>query len=160
MTTSIPESAHSGRNWDHRYCWLRDAFFVVRAQQQHLRSGHHGGLPALVEQRGGRRRRRPHPAAVWHWAGERPARAFCAPAGGLPGWACAWANQAAEHFQHDVYGNIALARPRPSTTTACLHRAGLAELRGTGGRQRRVYGQPDAGMWSCARAPGVHPVGP
>ena len=31
MTTSIPESAHSGRNWDYRYCWLRDAFFVVRA---------------------------------------------------------------------------------------------------------------------------------
>ena len=31
MTTSIPEAAHSGRNWDYRYCWLRDAFFVVRA---------------------------------------------------------------------------------------------------------------------------------
>jgi GH15 family glucan-1,4-alpha-glucosidase len=31
MTTSIPEAADSGRNWDYRYCWLRDAFFVVRA---------------------------------------------------------------------------------------------------------------------------------
>ncbi len=31
LTTSIPEAAHSGRNWDYRYCWLRDAFFVVRA---------------------------------------------------------------------------------------------------------------------------------
>ncbi|MHB1589484.1 MAG: glycoside hydrolase family 15 protein, partial [Metallibacterium scheffleri] len=30
-TTSIPESADSGRNWDYRYCWLRDAAFVVRA---------------------------------------------------------------------------------------------------------------------------------
>jgi GH15 family glucan-1,4-alpha-glucosidase len=31
MTTSVPEAANSGRNWDYRYCWLRDAYFVVNA---------------------------------------------------------------------------------------------------------------------------------
>lgn len=31
VTTSIPEAPHSGRNWDYRYCWLRDAYFVVSA---------------------------------------------------------------------------------------------------------------------------------
>ncbi|MBO9516392.1 MAG: glycoside hydrolase family 15 protein, partial [Variovorax sp.] len=31
MTTSIPEHADSGRNWDYRYCWLRDAYYVVQA---------------------------------------------------------------------------------------------------------------------------------
>lgn len=30
-TTSIPEADGSTRNWDYRYCWLRDAFFVVHA---------------------------------------------------------------------------------------------------------------------------------
>ena len=31
VTTSIPEAPGSGRNWDYRYCWLRDAYFVVNA---------------------------------------------------------------------------------------------------------------------------------
>jgi GH15 family glucan-1,4-alpha-glucosidase len=30
-TTSIPEAPRSGRTWDYRYCWLRDAYFVVKA---------------------------------------------------------------------------------------------------------------------------------
>ena len=30
-TTSIPEAPNSGRNWDYRFCWLRDAYFVVQA---------------------------------------------------------------------------------------------------------------------------------
>ena len=30
-TTSIPEAPDSGRNWDYRFCWLRDSFFVVNA---------------------------------------------------------------------------------------------------------------------------------
>jgi GH15 family glucan-1,4-alpha-glucosidase len=30
-TTSLPESDGHGRNWDYRYCWIRDAFFTLNA---------------------------------------------------------------------------------------------------------------------------------
>jgi GH15 family glucan-1,4-alpha-glucosidase len=31
ITTSIPESANSGRNWDYRFCWIRDSYFTIQA---------------------------------------------------------------------------------------------------------------------------------
>src|SRR5207237_8840126 len=31
VTTAIPDAPGSGRNWDYRYCWLRDAYFVINA---------------------------------------------------------------------------------------------------------------------------------
>ena len=30
-TTSVPEAPSTSRNWDYRYCWLRDAYFVIDA---------------------------------------------------------------------------------------------------------------------------------
>jgi len=40
-TTSIPEAMGTGRTWDYRFCWLRDAAFVVEALRRigHLREG-------------------------------------------------------------------------------------------------------------------------
>ena len=31
ITTSIPEHEGSQRNWDYRYCWIRDAYYTVQA---------------------------------------------------------------------------------------------------------------------------------
>jgi GH15 family glucan-1,4-alpha-glucosidase len=31
LTTSVPEAPNTQRTWDYRYCWLRDAYFVLNA---------------------------------------------------------------------------------------------------------------------------------
>ncbi len=44
-TTSLPEWPGSGRNWDYRFCWLRDTYFTLRAMR---RIGHVDELEAFV----------------------------------------------------------------------------------------------------------------
>lgn len=44
-TTSIPEWPGSGRNWDYRFCWLRDTYFTLRAMR---RIGHTDEMEAYV----------------------------------------------------------------------------------------------------------------
>ncbi|ACM31998.1 glycoside hydrolase family 15 protein [[Acidovorax] ebreus] len=160
MTTSIPESAHSGRNWDYRYCWLRDAFFVVRAlnslsevgtMEDYLRwlgnivaktgSGHIQPLYGI-----GLEHELPE-SVLPHLAGYRgmgPVRV---------------GNQAAEHFQHDVYGNIVLGAAQSFHDRRLLHPAGAAEferLERVGELAVQVYGKPDAGMWELRTRARIH----
>ena len=58
LTTSIPEAPDSGRNWDYRYCWLRDAYFVVHALNRLGATLTMERLHPLHHQRGGLRDRR------------------------------------------------------------------------------------------------------
>ncbi len=44
-TTSLPEYPGSGRNWDYRFCWLRDAYFTLRALR---RLGHFDEMESFV----------------------------------------------------------------------------------------------------------------
>ena len=45
-TTSIPEHPGSGRTWDYRYCWLRDAYFTLNALE---RLGHSEEMERFLE---------------------------------------------------------------------------------------------------------------
>ena len=167
MTTSIPEAPHSQRNWDYRYCWLRDAFFVVRAlnslselgtMEDYLRylsnvlahapqdapDGADGHIQPLYGI--GLESHLPE-TILEHLTGYRgmgPVRV---------------GNQAQQHFQHDVYGNVVLAAAQAFHDQRLLHRAGLAEfarLEAVGERAVQMFDQPDAGMWELRTRARVH----
>ena len=160
MTTSLPEAPDSGRNWDYRYCWLRDSFFVVRAlnslsevatMEEYLRwLGN-----VVVAERGG------HIQPLYGIGLERELPESTLPH--LPGYRgmgpVRVGNQAQEHFQHDVYGNIVLGAAQAFFDHRMLHRPDLAEfarLEKVGAQAVRVYGQPDAGMWELRSRARVH----
>jgi GH15 family glucan-1,4-alpha-glucosidase len=146
-TTSLPERIGGARNWDYRYCWLRDATFTLYALMNAgfvdeaaawrdwlLRAV--GGDPAnaqIMYGIGGQRRI-PEYELDWlpGYAGSKPVRI---------------GNAAAEQFQLDVYGEVMDA----------LHQARLHEI----GPKRQAWSlqqmlleflegawdQPDEGIW-------------
>jgi GH15 family glucan-1,4-alpha-glucosidase len=68
-------------------------------------------------------------------------------------------NQAQEHFQHDVYGNVVLGAAQAFHDHRLLHRAGLAEfkrLEAVGEQAVQTYDKPDAGMWELRTRARVH----
>ncbi|MDM0043218.1 glycoside hydrolase family 15 protein [Variovorax dokdonensis] len=160
MTTSIPEAPGSQRNWDYRYCWLRDAFFVVRAlnslsevgtMEDYLR-----WLTNVVVGSHGE-----HIQPLYGIGLERQLpESFV---DGLPGYRgmgpVRVGNQAQEHFQHDVYGNIVLGAAQAFHDHRLLRpgtRADFIHLEAVGEQAIRVYGTPDAGMWELRTRARVH----
>ncbi|MDO8904461.1 glycoside hydrolase family 15 protein [Hydrogenophaga sp.] len=160
MTTSIPEAPGTQRNWDYRYCWLRDAFFVVRAlnslAEVSTMEDYLGWLTnAVVGANGG------HVQPLFGIGLERELpESLCE---NLPGYRnmgpVRVGNQAQEHFQHDVYGNIVLAAAQAFHDKRLLHPAGLAEferLEAVGAQAVRIFDKPDAGMWELRTRARVH----
>ena len=160
MTTSIPEAPGSQRNWDYRFCWLRDAFFVVRALNSLSEVGTMEDYlrwlaNVVVQSKGGHIQplygiglelELPE-SVIGHLSGYRgmgPVRV---------------GNQAQEHFQHDVYGNVVLGAAQAFHDHRLLHRAGLDEfkrLEEVGAQAVRNYDKPDAGMWELRTRARVH----
>ena len=110
LTTSIPEAAHSTRNWDYRYCWLRDSYFVIqtlnrlgatRTMEAYLHYIDHiiatstaDTLQPLYGITGDPRAEEKIASALSGYRGMGPVR---------------FGNLAAEQVQHDVYGSVILA---------------------------------------------------
>jgi GH15 family glucan-1,4-alpha-glucosidase len=154
-TTSLPEKIGGERNWDYRYCWLRDATLTLLA---FLNAGY------LEEARAWRvwllRAAAGDPSALqimYGVAGER--RLFELTLPWLPGYEGSQpvrvGNAAAGQFQLDVYGEVLDA----------LHQARVNQLemsKEAWSLQRRLLGflehawkEPDEGIWEV-RGPRRH----
>ncbi len=164
ITTSVPEAPNSGRNWDYRYCWLRDAFFVVRAlnslsevgtMEDYLRWLYN----AVRSAQGG-----PNDGHVQPLYGlgleHQLSESILSHVPGYRGMGpVRLGNQAYEHFQHDVYGHIVLGAAQAFHDQR-LFRRGTAEdfaaLEAVGERAWQLHDQPDAGIWELRTRARVH----
>ncbi len=159
LTTSIPEGPKSGRNWDYRFCWLRDAFFVVRALNRigatrtmedfisyilTIAAGRANTLHALygivhtdpLEE---------HTAtALAGYCGDGPVRI---------------GNAAGAQNQHDVYGSIIMAAA-PMFFDRRLPRPGdealFRMLEPLGEQAAKLAMTPDSGIWEYRGRKRVH----
>jgi len=160
LTTSIPEAPGSGRNWDYRYCWVRDAYFVVHALN-------HLGATKTMEQflhyvvniASGAAEGKLQP--VYGISGR--ARLTETTVASLPGYRgmgpVRVGNDAFAQTQHDVYGSIVLAATQYFFDQRLTRRGDLASfhrLERLGERAAQLYDQPDAGLWEYRGRQRVH----
>ncbi len=160
LTTSIPEHAGSGRNWDYRYCWLRDAYYVVQALNRlgaaDLLENYLVYLRNLVDRtRGGHIQ--PlygvgmEPSLTEHFASHLPGYRGMGPV--------RVGNQAHEHLQHDVYGQIILSSVQAFFDERLLRPATIEDFRAlemVGERAFELHDQPDASLWEFRGRENVH----
>ncbi|HWA40534.1 MAG TPA: glycoside hydrolase family 15 protein, partial [Gemmatimonadales bacterium] len=160
MTTSIPEAPDSGRTWDYRYCWLRDAYFVVDALNRlgatRVMERYLGYIVDRVADAEDRRLQPVYGISggtdleeriIPHLAGYRgmgPVRA---------------GNQAARQVQHDVYGAAILAATHVFFDRRLLREPdqGLFRLlESLGEHAAALFDQPDAGPWELRGTRRIH----
>jgi pentatricopeptide repeat protein len=160
MTTSIPEHADSGRNWDYRYCWLRDAYYVVQALNRlgavDILENYLGYLRNIVDRAAGGHIQPLFGVGFEPQLTERFAPALAGYRGMGP---VRIGNQAFEHQQHDVYGQIILSTVQAFFDERLL-RPGTVEdfhnLEPVGERAFQLHDQPDASLWEFRGRANVH----
>jgi GH15 family glucan-1,4-alpha-glucosidase len=159
LTTSIPEGPGSGRTWDYRFCWMRDAFFVVRALNRiGATLTMEDFISYILSVAAGRADRLKPLYGVVHTdpLEERTAEALAGYNGDGP---VRVGNAAIAQNQHDVYGSIIMAatpmffdRRLPKPGDAALFRA----IEPLGDEAARLALEPDAGIWEYRGRKRVH----
>jgi GH15 family glucan-1,4-alpha-glucosidase len=160
LTTSIPEHAGSQRNWDYRYCWIRDAYYTVQALNRlgalDVLEGYLAYLRNIVDAaKGG------HIQPLYGVLGEATLEERIAD--GLPGYRgmgpVRVGNQAYEQVQHDAYGQIVLSNVQAFFDQRLFRPSGVEDLMAlekVGERAWQFHEQPDAGLWELRTRQSVH----
>ena len=160
MTTSVPEFPESGRNWDYRYCWIRDAYYTVRALNRlgavDILENYLGYLRNLVDASAGGHVQPVYGVGLEEDIDERITETVAGYRGMKP---VRIGNQAREHLQHDVYGQIVLPLVQAFYDQRLL-RPGTIEdfhaLEKVGERAFAMHDQTDAGLWEFRTIARVH----
>jgi GH15 family glucan-1,4-alpha-glucosidase len=154
-TTSLPEDLGGVRNWDYRYCWLRDATITLEAL---LRTGYTEEAMAWRAWLGRAIAGDPRDVQIMYGvAGERRLTEW--EADWLPGYAGSVpvriGNAAVNQRQLDVYGEVidALTLGRRSGITVDRHSWSLQ--RALLGFLEKHWDEPDEGIWEV-RGPRRH----
>ncbi|MES2783626.1 MAG: glycoside hydrolase family 15 protein [Pseudomonadota bacterium] len=160
MTTSIPEHADSGRNWDYRYCWIRDAYYTVQALNRlgalDVLEGYLEYLRNIVDNAASG-----HIQPLYGVGGEATLTEWEAPAlSGYRGMGpVRVGNLAYEQVQHDAYGQIVLSNVQAFFDQRLLRVAGIEDfeaLEPIGERAWQSFDKPDAGLWELRTKSHVH----
>lgn len=160
MTTSVPEFPESGRNWDYRYCWIRDAYYVVRALNRlgavDLLENYLEYLRNLVDASAGGHIQPVYGVGLEEDIDERITETVEGYRGMKP---VRIGNQAREHLQHDVYGQIVLPLVQAFYDQRLLRPGTLDDfyaLEKVGDRAFAMHDQVDAGLWEFRTIARVH----
>jgi GH15 family glucan-1,4-alpha-glucosidase len=160
LTTSIPEHAGSQRNWDYRYCWIRDAYYTVQALNRlgalDVLEGYLAYLRNIVDEaKGG------HVQPLYGVLGEAALHeGFADKLAGYRGMGPVRVGNAAySQVQHDAYGQIVLSNTQAFIDQRLLRMSGVADfeaLEKVGERAWELYDKPDAGLWELRTRQSVH----
>ena len=152
-TTSLPEQIGGERNWDYRYCWLRDATFTLQAM---MNSGLYAEAQEwrewLLRAVAGDPE---HMQIMYGIAGERL----------LPEWQIRWlrgyehsrpvriGNAASGQLQLDVYGEIMDVLHQGRQGKLATSDAGWRLQSALLGYLERIWNRPDHGIWEVRGEP-------
>ena len=158
-TTSIPEAPGTQRNWDYRFCWLRDAYFVIRSLN---RLGATQTMEDYINYITTVGADPEHPLQpVYGIIHNQPLEErIAADLAGFRGMGpVRVGNQAAEQLQHDAYGSVILGASHmfiderlPGMGDEALFR----RLEPLGHQARRLFLEPDAGPWEYRERQSIH----
>ncbi len=160
LTTSIPEAPHSERNWDYRYCWIRDSYYTVQALNRlgalDVLEKYLGYLRNIVDAAKGGQIQPLYSVMGVDELNETTASWLAGYRGMGP---VRVGNAAYKQVQHDCYGQIVLPTVQGFIDRRLLRMADehdFESLEQVGEMAWAMHDQPDAGLWEFRTRQEVH----